>query len=445
MKEFAGVALQFLSAASVVTAFILLLLRTFPAGEAGEPALPSRDRWFARGNLRVLAWAAAAAVGSRLLLTALAWLALAGARAWGGEDTRMLLERYGAGSFFVPLDALFNRWDAPHYLDIAKYGYTSDLTVNGGEQHWFIVFYPLYPALIALLRPLAGNEFNAGTAISWAALAGACYFIYKLSLLDNEKPEARRAVKFLLVFPAAVFLGAPYTESLFLLLTALCLYALRKGQFWAAGVAGFFAALTRNLGLLLVVPFVLELADRLGAFRDLKRLGTGRFWLEFLRRGAWVLLIPLGAGVYLLVNQVAYGDPFAFLAIQSDHWGQRLQPFWKTVETTWNCLLGDRPDAEKPFLWAPQLAAMLGMLAALPFMMKKLRPSYACYLLVYTVVALSPAWLLSFSRYMMGCVPLLFGVAALTRNRWADRALTVLFAVWMLFLAAGYFLWMMVV
>jgi hypothetical protein len=311
-----------------------------------------------------------------------------------------------------------------------------------GDQWLFIVFYPLYPALTALLKALFGNEFNAATVLSWACLAGACYWIYRLSLLDNDAREARRAVKYLLIFPAAVFLGAPYTESLFLLLTALCLYALRKRRWWLAGIMGFFAALTRNLGMLLVVPFAMEALDAAGAFADRRKWATGRFWLDVLKNGAWALLIPLAVGVYLLINQLVYGDPFMFLFIQADHWGQHAQPFWQTVLSTWSNLTGDsRPFDEKAFLWLPQMAGIAAVLAAIPFMARRLRPSYSAYLIVYVVMALSPSWLLSFNRYMMGAVPLLLGIAALTRWKWADRVLTVLFIALMLFLAAGFFLW----
>ena len=40
---------------------------------------------------------------------------------------------------------MFNHWDAPHYVAIAKNGY-----VNTGDAANFIVFFPLYPILIRL-------------------------------------------------------------------------------------------------------------------------------------------------------------------------------------------------------------------------------------------------------------------------------------------------------
>jgi hypothetical protein len=436
-----GTVLQLLSAASMLAAlavFAVKIARPAPETLSGESG-----GWFGPKNMRAFAWAAFAAVGSRLLLAAFAYGGLALAKAHGSPEINDILASYGFDKPFPALSSFFNRWDAPHYLDIAKIGYTAEhLPPPYHDQYLFIVFYPLYPALTALLKPIFGTEFNAATVVSWACLAGACYWIYRLALLDADGKEACRAVKYLLIFPAAVFLGAPYTESLFLLLTALCLYALRKRSFWLAGMFGFFAALTRNLGALLLVPFLVEALDAAGLFSDWRKLKSGRFWLDFVGRFAWALLIPLAVGVYLLVNQIVYGDPFMFMRIQAEHWAQRLQPFWETVLMTWRNLTGNgRTFDEKAFLWLPQTLGMAAVFLSLPFMAKKIRPSYTAYLAVYLAVSLSASWLLSFNRYMMGAAPLFIGIAALTRRKWADWALTAVFAAAMFFLAAGFILW----
>jgi Gpi18-like mannosyltransferase len=433
-----GTVFQVLSVASIVAAaivFLWKLVRPLPVQELSE-----EKGWFKPKNLRALGWAVFAAIGSRIALAGLAYAGLAAANAWGSADLQNQLAQYGFNVPLPPLSSLLTRWDAPHYLDIARLGYTADRSL--GDQWLFIVFYPLYPALTALLKPVFGTEFNAATIISWLSLAGACYWMYRLSLLDNDKPEARRAVKFLLIFPAAVFLGAPYTESLFLLLTVLCLYALRKRSFWLAGVFGFLAALTRNLGAVLVVPFAVEVLDAAGLFQDWRKFGTGKFWLDVLKHGVWALLIPLAIGVYLLINQVVYGNPLMFLQIQRQHWSQSFQPFWQTVATTWGNLVGySRTPAEKAFLWMPQTIGMLAVFVSLPFMARKLRPSYTAYLVVYTVASLSASWLLSFNRYMMGAVPLFLGIAALTKGKLANWVLTIVFVAVMLFLAVGFFMW----
>lgn len=441
MLTLTGILLQLMSVASIVAAVVLFLLKD--STKAFDEPAPEESNWFRKPNLRALVYATTAALASRALLVILAYGVLALVNTFGSPDIKQLLAGYGYNKLFPPMESLFSHWDAPHYLDIARLGYTADKSL--GDQWLFIVFYPLYPALTALIKPLLGSEFSAATAISWACLAGACYWLYRLSLLDNDRREARRAVKYLLIFPAAVFLGAPYTESLFLLLTVLSLYALRKNCWWLAGLMGFLAALTRNLGVLLVLPFAVELFTKLGIMADLRKFKSGKVWKDLLKQGCWVLLIPLGLAAYLLINQAVYGNPFMFLKIQNDHWGQHTQPIWSTVLSTWNYLTGNETLEVKLYLWGPQMAGMAAMLIALPFMVRRLRPSYAAYLIVYVFMALTPSWLLSFNRYMMGAVPLFIGIAAMTRKRWVDNTLTVIFVALMLFLAAGYMMWKQVV
>ena len=57
--------------------------------------------------------------------------------------------------------AMWNRWDTPHYLDLARHGYS-----NHGELGLFIVFFPAYPALIRVLTLLTGDAYMSALLIS---------------------------------------------------------------------------------------------------------------------------------------------------------------------------------------------------------------------------------------------------------------------------------------
>src|SRR5215207_1022575 len=59
-----------------------------------------------------------------------------------GVQAFVLWKNEPPGSFYGWL-AIWNRWDAPHYLDIARMGYVAE----GVEARW-IVFFPLYPWLV---------------------------------------------------------------------------------------------------------------------------------------------------------------------------------------------------------------------------------------------------------------------------------------------------------
>ena len=58
-------------------------------------------------------------------------------------------------------------------------------------------------------------------------------------------------------FPAALFFSAVYSESLFLLLSVGAVLAARQGRWAWAGALAALAALTRNSGVLLLVPLAL--------------------------------------------------------------------------------------------------------------------------------------------------------------------------------------------
>src|SRR5688500_17454805 len=69
--------------------------------------------------------------------------------------------------------ALWNRWDAPHYLDIARMGYGSD----GVEARW-IVFYPLYPWLVRAAAFVLRDEMLGAFFVSGLASVAAGMLLY---------------------------------------------------------------------------------------------------------------------------------------------------------------------------------------------------------------------------------------------------------------------------
>src|SRR3954465_6985311 len=97
--------------------------------------------------------------------------------------------------------AIWNRWDAPHYLDIARMGYVRD----GVEARW-IVFYPLYPWLVRATSFVVRDELAAAFLVSTLASIAAGLLLYKLARLDNDEWVARAAVFFMFVFPTSYFL-----------------------------------------------------------------------------------------------------------------------------------------------------------------------------------------------------------------------------------------------
>src|SRR6185503_12430190 len=152
-----------------------------------------------------------------------------------------------------PLLAPLARWDSVWYLRIADSGY--------GDSAPRAAFFPLYPLLVRGVATVLGGSHGAllvaAYLVSLAAFLGALTLLYRLTELELGRRLARPTLLLLAVFPAAVFFGAPYSESLFLLLAVGAFYAARTGRWAWAGACAGLASATRSAGLLLIIPLAM--------------------------------------------------------------------------------------------------------------------------------------------------------------------------------------------
>jgi hypothetical protein len=203
-----------------------------------------------------------------------------------------------------PLLAPLARWDAAWYLRIADSGYAG--------SHARAAFFPLYPLLVrAVATPFGASPaalLLAAYAVALAAFLGALVLLHRLVALELGRPLAQPVLLLLAVFPAALYFGAPYSESLFLLLAVGAFYAARTGRWAWAGAAACGAVATRSAGILLLLPLaMLWWESRERRFSDV----------------AWLLLAPLGLAGYALFLGLAEGDAWRFLDVQ-DAWSREL-------------------------------------------------------------------------------------------------------------------------
>ena len=142
------------------------------------------------------------------------------------------------------------RWDSDWYLRIAESGYRWPSSMPA--------FFPLYPALVAVVGRVLGDRFLlGGVLVSVAASAAAFALLYELVRLRLGPRDARRATLYLAVFPTSLFLGVVYGEGLFLALAIGTFLLAERGRLgWAAIVAGL-AILTRAQGLALLPALAL--------------------------------------------------------------------------------------------------------------------------------------------------------------------------------------------
>lgn len=289
--------------------------------------------------------------------------------------------------------AVWGRWDAVHYIDIATRGY----------QGTDMAFFPLFPLLVRYVGELAGNHLIAGLLVSNASFFFGLLYLYKLLEHEYDRAVARRAIFYVSIFPTAVYFAAVYTESLFFMLTVASFYYMRSRQWWLAGILGFFAALTRVEGVLLIVPFFIEwLAQdkplRPRAFADL----------------AAGLLVPLGMAAYMAYLWVLRADPLYFSHVQS-HWNRHLaMPWVSVVNAVWK--IEHALTAQVVANQSLEIAFTLLMVAVLLLGWHSLRPSYIAYMALSILVPMSTSNLMSMPRFALVLFPM-FAILA----RWGER------------------------
>ena len=314
---------------------------------------------------------------------------------------------HGAFTYLVPWEQsladaraffeIWNRWDSLNYMHIAEFGYEAS-----GEMKHLLAFYPLFPALIRALAPLCGSFLAAGFWISTLTSVSAAILFHRLVHLDRPE-DASRAVFFLLVFPTSYFLHIPYTESLFLTFCFGSLLSARARRWALAGLLGACAALTRINGLALSAALLLEVAL---AWREEKRFRPQ--WLL-------VLMAPVGAIGFLVVNLLVAGDPFAFVRHQHDHFHRTLDWPWTGYVEIWKAFLR-RASSEAFVMRSQELLFATLMVAGSIVSVLRLRASYAAYMIVNTALILGFTHPWAVPRYALILFPLYLMFARIGRR-----------------------------
>jgi 4-amino-4-deoxy-L-arabinose transferase-like glycosyltransferase len=314
---------------------------------------------------------------------------------------------------------IWSRWDAPHYLDLAVLGYSAldpgVPTIDGvarafpGDLPFYIVFFPLFPWLTGALNALLHDPIVSAFVVSGIASLFVAPLLYRLVRADFDGGVAIYAAWFLLIFPTAYFLHIGYTESLFLALVLGSFLAARHDRWWLAGVFGGLAALTRLNGLLLVPALGAEawVAWRSDSARRLRPE-----WLA-------ILLVAAGFLAYLALNLAVYGDAFAFLTIQREHWFKQFAPPWVGIGGVIDRIrLGGTSNALM-LGWMELAFIALGLVGTLVAALR-FRLSWFTWMAGNWLLFTSTSFVLSVPRYSLTLFPLFawFGLVA-RRPGWA--------------------------
>jgi Gpi18-like mannosyltransferase len=296
---------------------------------------------------------------------------------------------------------IWNKWDTPHYLDIATQGY-----VNVGESRLLIVFFPLYPLLIHTLSWITQSHIISALIISNLAYGGCIYFLYRLSNLDFDTTHSYWVILFLSCFPTAYFLHIGYTESLFLLLTIFSFYMARKEHWLIASLLAALACTTRITGLILIPALFIEF---------LMQFKAHPIPSNFIKKSIFLLIIPLGFLIYLGINESVYDNPFHFLIYQKEHWHQNLTWPWIGLIGSFKEIFTHTISRVLTVGLPNFIFSILGFILSC-IALWKLRLSYGVYAMGLWIMSNSTGFALSVPRYTLSIFPLFLVLPLLIRS-----------------------------
>ena len=182
----------------------------------------------------------------------------------------------------------FANFDGVHYLGIAKDLYAYQYTQ---------AFFPLYPILIKTLSYVfSANLILSGLFISNISFLIGLVIFYRFIENKFNQNIAFWSVIFLMSLPTSFFFGSLYTEGLFFLLIILSFYFADKSDNLKLSIVGFFASLTRLVGVFIAPAIFFEAKTK-----------------SLMPK----LIIPLGLIAYMVYLKLEFNNALYFLTSQS--------------------------------------------------------------------------------------------------------------------------------
>jgi hypothetical protein len=332
----------------------------------------------------------------------LAFLVLAWAAAWA----------FRSSTAHAPLTGVFEHWDATLMREVAQYGYFGPHAVPNNDA-----FFPGYPVALRLAHLLLRNWVLAELAVP--AVAG-CFAVVALARLA----KSHRAVLYLVVSPAAIFLMVGYAEALFLAFAVPAWLAASRGRWWRAALLAALAGLVRPDGLFLIPALaVLALAGRPApdpAADDAGQPARGArvpSVRERLAHAAIACSAMAGPAVYEIYLRAETGSWLAWSHALRTGWDLRLTSPVRALKTTWWAAFQHSFSASIAWEFQLELAAMAVMiLAVLAFTAGRCWPE-AVYCGLAVVALGTSTWFQTGPRTLLLLFPLWVALSRLG-DRW---------------------------
>lgn len=318
-------------------------------------------------------------------------------------------------------------FDGVHYITIGQKGYVGTGLVQA--------FFPLLPyIMLHTLHTIFGGSLNlliTGLIITnvFAYLLTLLWYIFVKEFWGSKM--AWTALKVLFLFPTAFFLGALYTESLFLFLVFAAFWAAKKEWWLLVGMATLLATATRIVGVFLVPALLSEVILQGLSHKQityyvshLPQLVLEVFQI-LIKKWLAVVCILLGLiGIlsYMSFLQGEFHDPLYFAHVQAAFGNGREQTVVLYPQVVWRSikiLLTSRPFNLHYLTYIEEfLAGVVGFIALL-WSIKYVRFSYVVFSLGAFLLPTLTGTFSSMSRYLLVCFAIcLFITKFIQKSRW---------------------------
>ncbi|MDQ3494067.1 MAG: hypothetical protein M3485_00690 [Pseudomonadota bacterium] len=337
---------------------------------------------------------------SRVLILLTAATSMAIAQQWSGRGGEANDIRLFTPQSVAALHGMVMEYDAGWYANVVTYGYEQRPFDTRSQANW--AFFPLHPLTWRTLHATGMDLAWSGVLLANLFFLLALFQTHRWVQMLRDEATATRAVLCLALFPTAYFFSLPWSESLFLLLSASSLLAMEQRRWGQSTAFTALASATRPTGVFLAALMWWQT-------RDGRRVPQPRYWVL-------AALGCTGLFAFMALLWLKTGNPLAFSDIQAA-WGRnvgssRIEPLhnWLMdpllIAVAWNTR------------WINNPALLLGLAGSVWLWRQKLRGlaffSFICLLLPW-----STGTLISMGRYVVSCVPLFLAFACwLERPRW---------------------------
>lgn len=251
---------------------------------------------------------------------------------------------------------------------------------------------PLTKTLASLIGGFVGNVTLVAFVVNMIFLAVFAVLLYETVLLSFEKRTAVFTLVMFYLSPIFALAMLPYSDTAVLLTFAMeALYASRKGKLILSGAFGMLATAVNPYLVLLFVPILMEGIRRCVAA---KRTGNAKLGREVCGCVFGTILPLVAFGAIFAAGLLT--DKLQFINYQ---FSEGFRFFFEPLGTAVDSMLTQTPTS---YLMIGSIAAMIGFGILICACAKKLRPSYATFMLLW--YALVPA--------AIGSKNLLYGILA---------------------------------